>query len=268
MAKLRQVTMDIVRFSVGRKIRYGSLDGDIVHAFRGNPYMLLTGKGSSFKSEGVIYHLNDVKLLAPCLPTKIVGVGLNYHSYAVEVKAQPPSEPLIFFKPSTTVTGTESKIVLPRGSKLVGFEGELGVVIGKITKNVPSNRANQYILGYTCVNDISERYYQKKDIQWTRAKGFDTFTPVGPCIATGISPDSLKLETYVNGNLRQSASTAELLFKIPEIISYISSVMTLMPGDVIATGTPAGAGQLNAGDVVEVRIEKIGTLRNFAVDQD
>ena len=179
-----------------------------------------------------------------------------------------PTVPLIFLKPSTAVIGPDDKIILPRDSKRVDYEGELGVVIGRKAKDVPKDKAKEFILGYTCVNDVSERHIQQTDGQWTRAKGYDTFAPVGPWIETNVDPNDLKLETYLNGELRQSARTGELVFGVGELVSFISGVMTLLPGDIIATGTPSGIGRMSPGDVVEVRIEKIGALRNFVVAQE
>jgi 2-keto-4-pentenoate hydratase/2-oxohepta-3-ene-1,7-dioic acid hydratase in catechol pathway len=179
-----------------------------------------------------------------------------------------PSVPLIFLKPSTTVIGPDGKIILPHGRKRIDYEGELGVVIGKKAKDVPEEEANEYVLGYTCFNDVSDRHAQAEDGQWTRAKGYDTFAPIGPWIETDIDSDKLKLETYLNGELRQSASTNDLIFGASKLISFISAVMTLLPGDVIATGTPSGIGPISPGDVIEIRIEKIGTLRNFAIAQE
>jgi len=225
------------------------------------------GTDSSLKLDGSIYELGEVRLLAPCLPSKIVCLGLNYRSHAEEFKLSIPPVPLIFLKPSTAVIGPDDEIVLPRLSKRVDYEGELGVVIGKRAKDVPENKATDYVLGYTCFNDVSERYNQKEDGQWTRAKGYDTFAPIGPWIETEVDPANLRLETYLNGELRQSVSTNDLIFGVPKLIGFISNIMTLLPGDVIATGTPSGIGQITPGDIVEVRIEKIGTLRNFVVAQ-
>lgn len=212
--------------------------------------------------------MNEVKLLAPCLPSKIICLGKNYLSHAEEFNSDVPSVPLIFLKPPTSVTGPDTQIVLPQGSGRVDYEGELAVVIGKKAKNVPQEQANEHILGYTCFNDVSERHNQKLDGQWTRAKGYDTFAPMGPWIETEISPDDLKLETFLNGEVRQSAQTSDLIFKIPELVHFISSVMTLLPGDVIATGTTAGVGRMNPGDIVEIKIEKIGILKNYVVKQE
>jgi 2-keto-4-pentenoate hydratase/2-oxohepta-3-ene-1,7-dioic acid hydratase in catechol pathway len=257
--------MKLVRFSVNNKIKYGLLEGNTIHSVRGNPLAKFTGHMERFKTEGDTYKLPEVKLKAPCLPSKIVALGLNYRSHAEETRLSIPSVPLIFMKPSTAVIGPDEEIVLPRLSRRVDYEGELGIVIGRRAKDVPQSKARDYIIGYTCVNDVSERYAQKEDGQWTRAKGYDTFAPIGPCIETDIIPEDLKLETYLNNELRQSASTRDLIFGIDELVSFISNVMTLLPGDIIATGTPAGIGRMKPGDVVEVKIEKIGTLRNYIV---
>lgn len=218
--------------------------------------------------DGSTYKLDRVRLLAPCLPSKIVCLGLNYRSHVEELKLPMPPVPLIFLKPSTAVIGPDDKIILPRGWKRIDYEGELGVVIGKKAKDIPEKTAKEYVLGYTCFNDVSDRDAQAADGQWSRAKGYDTFAPIGPWIETEANPDNLKLETFLNDELRQSASTSDLIFGISKLISFISSVMTLLPGDVIATGTPSGIGPMNPGDVAEIKIQNIGTLRNFVVAQE
>lgn len=258
--------MRIVRFAIGDKIKYGMLEGRAIHGFRGSPFAQFKGHGGSFILDRSTYGPGKARLLAPCIPSKIVALGLNYRSHAEETKLPIPSVPLIFLKPSTAVIGPEDEIILPPLSRRVDYEGELGVVIGMEAKDVSKDNAMDYILGYTCVNDVSERYAQKEDGQWTRAKGFDTFAPIGPWIETEINPDNLKLETYLNGRLCQSARTSDLIFGVAELVSFISSVMKLLPGDIISTGTPSGIGRMNPGDVVEVRIEKIGSLRNYVVD--
>ncbi|MDO8578978.1 MAG: fumarylacetoacetate hydrolase family protein [Dehalococcoidales bacterium] len=256
--------MKIVRFATEGKVKYGVLDGNTVLGARGRPYALLQGQGAGFKTDSTSYKLKEVKLLAPCLPSKIVAIGLNYHAHAQEFSEfTPPKEPLIFLKPSTCVIGPDDTIIIPKSSVgRVDYECELAVVIGKKAKDVTEDKANDYILGYTCANDVTERVYQKEDGQWTRAKGFDTFGPLGPWIVTGIAADNLKIETYVNGQVKQSSNTSNLIFGVPRLLSFISRVMTLLPGDVISTGTPGGIGRINPGDVVEVKIEKVGTLRN------
>jgi 2-keto-4-pentenoate hydratase/2-oxohepta-3-ene-1,7-dioic acid hydratase in catechol pathway len=259
--------MKILRFTIKRKINYGLLAGDRVRVMLGTPYTYFGRPSSSLRLTDETYKLEQVRLLAPCLPSKIVAVGLNYRSHAKETRLQIPSVPLIFLKPSTAVIGPEDKIIYPTASKRVDYEGELAVVIGRKAKAVDMARAKEYILGYTCLNDVSARYEQRDDGQWTRAKGYDTFAPIGPYIETDISPDDLKLETYLNGELRQSVRTSDLIFSVDMLVSFISNIMTLLPGDVIATGTPSGIGPMKSGDVVEVKIENIGTLRNYVVAQ-
>jgi len=259
--------MRIVRFVAQGRAKYGILDRNIIRGLRGSPFSHFQHISSPSILDGSNYNLDEVRLLPPCLPSKIVCLGLNYRSHIEEMKLPMPSVPLIFLKPSTAVIGPGDKIILPPGWERVDFEGELGVVIGKKAKDVPEERAKEYILGYTCFNDVSDRNAQAADGQWTRAKGYDTFAPIGPWIETEVNPSNLKLETYLNGELRQSASTSDLLFGISKLISFVSSIMTLLPGDVIATGTPSGVGPMKPGDVVEVRIEKIGTLKNFVVAQ-
>ncbi len=251
--------MRLVRFATGDKTKYGVMRESSIHGLRGNPF-------NRIAFDGFTYDLNLVKLLAPCTPSKIVCLGLNYRSHAEETKLPIPKVPLIFLKPSTAVIGPEEQIVLPHGTKRTDYEGELGVVIGKRAKNVPKANAAEYIFGYTCFNDVSERYNQRDDIQWTRAKGYDTFAPLGPWIETEAMPEDLKIETYLNGELRQSSRTSDLIFSVPQVVSFISGVMTLLPGDVIATGTPSGIGKLDSADVVEIMIEMIGTLRNPVVN--
>lgn len=253
--------MRIVRFAVGNQARYGIVRDNLVRSLLKDPFLSFeTGLDLQFGAE--TYPLDGVKLLAPCLPSKIVCLGVNYRTHAQEMKHTPPPNPLIFLKPSTAVIGPGEPIVLPRRWQRVDYECELGVVIGKKAKFVPEEKAREFVLGYTCFNDVTERHLQKEDVQWTRAKGFDTFAPLGPWIETEVEPDDLKLETYLNGEVRQSSRTSELIFNVPTLISFISGVMTLLAGDVIATGTPAGIAPVNPGDTVEIKIEKIGVLRN------
>ncbi|MFC1533837.1 fumarylacetoacetate hydrolase family protein [Thermodesulfobacteriota bacterium] len=260
--------MRIVRFRFQEKIKYGILQNNDIKSFSEDPFNHFKISGSLPIPDGSTYNLDEVRLLSPCLPSKVVGVGLNYPKHIDEVDFDPPQVPIIFLKPSTAVIGPEDNIILKRPSAHVVFEGEFGVVIGKIAKDVPEEKAKEYIMGYTCCNDVSDRDALKEDnLQATRGKGFDTFAPIGPWIETEIDPDDLKIETYLNGEQHQSARTSGLIFKIPKLINFISGVMTLLPGDVIATGTPAGVGQMNPGDVVEVKIEKIGTLKNYLVGQ-
>jgi len=256
--------MRIARFSLRRKIGYGIIQNNLVYSLEKDPFSEFQA-GREPEMDGQSFTLEQVKLLAPCLPSKLVCLGLNYKPHAQEFKQTLPPVPLLFLKPSTAVIGPEDNIVLPRSWKRVDYEGELAIVIGKKARYVSENEALKYVLGYTCVNDVTERELQKQDVQWTRAKGFDTFAPLGPWIETDINAGDLKLESYLNGELRQSARTSELIFGIPRIISFISEVMTLLPGDVIATGTPAGIAPMQPGDKIEIRIENIGILRNIVM---
>ena len=257
--------MKIIRFQYQDAIYYGSLENDLVMVYDGSPFPAQDARSAVFKATGQQIPLKDVRLLAPCQPGKVVCLGLNYRPHAAELNIKLPELPLLFLKPSTSVIGPGDNIVLPPNPERIDYEGELGVVIGKTAKNVAEADYADYVLGYTCFNDVTDRVAQVRDGQWTRAKGYDTFAPTGPCVSTGISPSNLKLETLVNGELKQSGNTCDLIFGIPKLISFISGIMTLLPGDVIATGTPDGIGPLKAGDTVEIVIKDIGTLRNRVV---
>ena len=205
------------------------------------------------------------RLLAPIEPSKIVAIGLNYKDHAAEQNKPLPAEPMMFLKPSTAIIGPGDAIVLPEGAGRIDHEAEAGVVIGRLARHVKESDAHEYVFGITCVNDVTARQLQVKDIQYTRAKGFDTFAPIGPCIATGLDyrrSEGLTVEGWVNDERRQSSSTRELIFPIPRLIAFISSVMTLLPGDIISTGTPAGIGPLTAGDRVTIKVEGVGELTN------
>lgn len=204
-----------------------------------------------------------IKLLSPTLPSKIAAVGLNYKSHAAELIMEVPDEPLIFLKAQSAVIGDGEYIELPPSSKRVDYEGELAIVIGRKARNVSREEAKHYILGYSCFNDVTARDLQRKDIQFTRGKSFDTFAPYGPCIETDIDPSNLDIETQVNGKQFQKCNTSDSIFGVEELVSFISGVMTLYPGDIIPTGTPSGVGPLHDGDKVEVSIEGIGTLTNY-----
>lgn len=207
--------------------------------------------------------LGDVRLLAPVMPTKIICVGRNYRDHAAELGNQMPSEPLLFLKPPSAIIPSGSSIELPALSNQVEHEGELGVVIGRTARWLDDSADPlSYVLGYTCVNDVTARDLQRKDVQFTRAKSFDTFCPVGPLIETSLDPSDVMVTTRLNGEIKQQARTSAMAFSVAFIIRYISQVMTLYPGDLIATGTPAGVSSLREGDVVEVEIEGIGVLRN------
>lgn len=210
----------------------------------------------------------DVRLLAPMIPSKIIAVGRNYAAHAAEMGNEVPPEPMIFLKPSTSVVGPGDRIDLPPQSDQVEHEAELAIVIGRLCREVPSNRVNDVIFGYTCANDVSARDLQKTDGQWGRAKGFDTFCPIGPWITTGLDASDLGIQCRVNGELKQDSRTSLMVHGIAELVTWISNVMTLLPGDVIITGTPAGVGPLNDGDRVSVTIEGIGTLTNRVALRD
>ncbi len=205
----------------------------------------------------------NVRFLPPVKPEKIICIGLNYMDHAKELNMELPEEPIIFLKPPSAVIGHEDFIELPKQSKRVDYEGELAVIIAKRCKNVSREDALEYVLGYTCFNDVTARDLQRKDGQWTRAKSFDTFAPIGPYVACFKDASNLRIQTRVNGKVVQSSTTSNLIFDVPTLIEFVSSIMTLKRGDVIATGTPAGVGELKHGDIVEVEIENIGTLRNY-----
>jgi 2-keto-4-pentenoate hydratase/2-oxohepta-3-ene-1,7-dioic acid hydratase in catechol pathway len=200
-------------------------------------------------------------------PTKIIAVGLNYTDHAKEINMPLPDHPLIFMKPSTSVIGNDDTIIFPPQSKELHYEGELGIVIKKKARNVTKDEAASYISGYTCANDVTARDIQRTDVQWTRAKSFDTFCPLGPRIVSGVDPKNLRIITRVNGKVKQDSNTRNMVFDVYDLVSYISGVMTLLPGDVIITGTPPGVGAINVGDLVEIEIEGIGVLRNRVAAQ-
>jgi 2-keto-4-pentenoate hydratase/2-oxohepta-3-ene-1,7-dioic acid hydratase in catechol pathway len=209
--------------------------------------------------------LGDVELLAPVLPSKLVCVGKNYAAHAAEFGMEVPEEPLLFLKPSTAVIGPDAPIRLLPINRRTDYEGELAVVIGRLARGVRAEDASRYLLGFTCANDVTLRDLQKTDGQWTRAKGFDGSCPLGPWIATDVDPTDVVVETRLNGEVVQRASTADMVFGVATLIEYVTAFMTLLPGDVLLTGTPEGVGKLHAADVVEVEVEGVGTLRNEVV---
>jgi len=237
---------------------YGVLEGTQVALFRGLPW-------GDPEFIGVAVELDELKVLAPTIPSKIICVGKNYADHAAEMNSSVPDEPVIFLKPNTTVIGDEDAIVLPDQSNDVHYEAELAVVIGAVAKDVSVERAGEVIFGYTCANDVTARDLQTKDKQWTRAKSFDTFCPLGPWIETELDPATLAISCEVNDEIKQSSNTKEMIRGVHEMVSWISKVMTLIPGDVILTGTPAGVGPIVAGDSVSVTIQGIGTLTNPVV---
>ena len=248
--------MKTVRFKVDETEHYGILDGNVITKLAQEPYDRIMPLDKT-------YDLNEVKLLAPCTPTKIVALGLNYKSHAEETHNPVPESPIIFIKPTTCIIGPEDNIVYPPSTTRVDYECELGVVIGKRMRMVAIDDVLDYVFGYTCVNDVTARDHQRDDVQWTSGKGHDTFGPIGPCIETELDPGNVVVSTYLNNELKQQQNTSDLIFSVPEMISFISGVMTLLPGDIIATGTPSGIGPMKPGDTVEIKIDPIGVLRNY-----
>lgn len=262
--------MRIVRVSFEGELLYGVLENvsadnepteaSLVVLIKGHPFGDLT-------PDGRIIPLADTRLVSPVLPSKIVAVGKNYADHAKEMGGEAPAAPLIFLKPSTAIIGPGETIALPWQSEKVEHEAELAVIIGRLCSDVPVDRAHEVILGYTCANDVTARDLQHTDGQWSRAKGFDTFCPLGPWIETDLDTDDARITCSVDGVLRQDGSTGDMVHDIPTLIAYLSSIMTLIPGDVILTGTPAGVGPIVAGNSVTVAIAGIGSLTNPVVDR-
>lgn len=238
--------------------RYGYIEGDHVFPFDHSDYERFVIPGSN---QPLL--LQEMGLIAPVRPSKIVCVGRNYRAHAAELGNKMPDEPLLFLKPPSAVIGSGEPIELPSDSQQVEHEGELGVVIGRTARRLSSEADPlTFVFGYTCVNDVTARDLQRKDVQFTRAKSFDTFCPVGPVVVTDLSPSNLEVTTRLNGEVKQQGRTSNMAFSIPFLIRYIANIMTLYPGDLIATGTPAGVSPMKDGDVVEVEVEGIGILSN------
>ena len=264
--------MRIARFTTGEEPQYGVVTGEldeydqaaddaVVVALAGDPMYV------GVKATQEEHRLADVRLLAPVLPrSKVIGIGRNYAAHAAEMGSDVPDEPLIFIKPNTSVIGPGDAISYPKQTENLHFEGELAVVIGRICRDVPPEQATDVIYGYTIGNDVTARDLQRSDVQFTRAKGFDTFCPLGPWIETDLDPqhfaDGVAIQTHLNGDLKQDGTTRDLIFDIPTLVAHVSSVMTLLPGDVILTGTPEGVGPMEVGDEVEVSVAGLGVLTN------
>lgn len=251
--------MKIARFSHDDTIAFGIVDEEEheLVVLKADPMF------AGYEPTGERVKLTDAKLLAPVIPrSKIVAVGKNYHDHAAEMGGEAPAEPLLFLKPNTSVIGPGDSIVLPKQSERVEHEGELAVVIGRIAKNVSEDDAEDYIFGYTIANDVTARDLQQRDGQWARAKGFDSFCPLGPVIETHVDFETATITTSVNGEVRQAGRLADMVHSVASIIAYTSSVFTLLPGDVILTGTPAGVGPIVDGDTVEVDVTGVGALSN------
>ncbi|MBU2548419.1 MAG: fumarylacetoacetate hydrolase family protein [Proteobacteria bacterium] len=249
--------MQIIRFTPYEdpSPRAGLLEGDTIHELAGDIF-------PPFEKTGRTWALDRADLAAPCRPGKVVAIGLNYRDHAEEFKLELPQEPIMFIKPASSVIGPGEKIVCPGMSRRVDYEAELAVVMGRRTRSVKKAEALDHVLGYTCLNDVTARDLQGKDGQWTRAKSFDTFCPIGPAIVTGLDPADLSVEAWLNGERKQGSRTSNLVFDVAALIEFVSAVMTLEPGDVIATGTPSGVGRMVPGDRIEVRIEGVGSLVN------
>lgn len=259
--------MRIARFTTGEGASFGVVDGDpaqgdlTVRAIDGHPF-------APFQVVGDPVPVADVRLLAPVLPSKVVAVGRNYADHAKEMGAEldPDEPPVVFLKPSTSVVGPGDAVQYPVGvSEDVHYEGELAVVISRLCREVPADRVSDVVLGFTCANDVTARDLQRTEMQWGRAKGFDTFCPLGPWVATGIDPADLAVTTTVNGELKQAGRTSQMVRGVDQLVAHVSQAMTLLPGDVILTGTPAGVGPLAVGDEVSVTVEQVGTLTNRVV---
>jgi 2-keto-4-pentenoate hydratase/2-oxohepta-3-ene-1,7-dioic acid hydratase in catechol pathway len=264
----------IARFTTGDEPQYGVVTGDVdelgipeedttVVALTGDPLYV------GVQLTDVELPLSDVRLLAPVLPrSKVVGVGRNYAAHASELGNDVPAEPMLFLKPNTSVVGPGDPVFYPRQSSEVHYEGELAVVIGRICRDVPADDVDKVVWGYTVGNDVTARDLQRGDVQFTRAKGFDSFCPLGPWVETELDTGDLKVTTHLNGDLVQDGTTKDMIFDVPALVSYVSSVMTLLPGDVILTGTPEGVGPMQVGDEVEVTVAGIGSLTNKVVSRD
>ena len=266
--------MRIARFTSGGDPQFGVVAGDLDEHGEIDPDAVVVGLAGDPLYAGVKpideqHKLADVRLLAPVLPrSKVVGIGRNYAAHAAEMGNDVPSEPMFFLKPNTSVAGPGDPVLYPSQSREVHFEGELAVVIGRICRDVPAERAAEVVFGYTVGNDVTARDLQRSDVQFTRAKGFDSFCPLGPWIETELDVSDLRVQTYLNGDLKQDGTTRDLIFDVPTLVAHVSSVMTLLPGDVILTGTPEGVGPMSVGDEVDVVVERLGTLTNKVMARD
>jgi 2-keto-4-pentenoate hydratase/2-oxohepta-3-ene-1,7-dioic acid hydratase in catechol pathway len=255
----------IARYAVDGEVSFGIVQGPagsgadpadlVVAQLAGHPF-------APAELTGTTHPLSAVRLLAPVLPSKVVCIGKNYADHAAEMGGEAPAAPVMFLKPSTSVVGPGDPVALPRDSERVDHEAELAVVIGRLCRDVPRERALEVVLGYTCANDVTARDHQQADGQWTRGKGHDTFCPLGPWVETELEPGDLRVRCEVDDVLRQDGRTRDLLHDVPSLVAWISAVMTLLPGDVLLTGTPAGVGPLQPGQTVTVEVEGVGTLTN------
>jgi len=251
--------MKLARFRSGGFTGYGVVENSKIYQIDGSVY-------EDFVKTEKAYELSSVKLLSPVDPSKVVAVGLNYKDHAKELNLPVPQEPILFLKPPSSIIADKESIEYPNMVGQLDYEAELGIVIKKTARNIPEKRVKDYILGYTCVNDVTARDLQTKDGQWCRSKSFDTFCPIGPFIVNGgIDPNSLEIKLFLNGKVKQSANTDNLIFRVEQLVSFTSFVMTLLPGDIISTGTPSGVGPMTIGDEAVVSIDKIGNLTNYVI---
>ncbi len=255
--------MKIGRFKRGKEVFYGVIEGSSIYPLLENPF-----DNDSYKARGQRISLSEVNILSPSCPSKVVAVGLNYRDHAEELGMAVPNEPIIFLKPPTSVIGPGESILYPSGVSQLDYEAELAIVIKKMCCKVSKEEASQYIFGFTCGNDVTARDLQRKDGQWTRAKSFDTFAPLGPWVETDFNFRNGKIKLFLNGEEKQSSSFSQMIFDPHYLVSFISHIMTLCPGDVIMTGTPPGVGPMSPGDEVEVVIEGIGILKNRVVEEE
>ncbi len=247
--------MRLVKYQHESTALFGEVEGETIHELSGSIFDQHTRTGRTVL-------IGDVKILPPCEPSKIIAAGLNYHAHAAEAGKTAPAEPLIFLKAPSSVIAHKEPVVLPSTEHKIDHEAELVAIIGKRCRRVKKENALEYVLGYTCGNDVSDRTIQRRDGQWCRAKSFDTFTPLGPFIETGIDPGNLEIKCLVNGEVRQHSNTSNMVFSIQALIEIASDAMTLLPGDIVMSGTPEGVAPLKPGDTCEVYIEKVGTLQN------
>jgi 2-keto-4-pentenoate hydratase/2-oxohepta-3-ene-1,7-dioic acid hydratase in catechol pathway len=251
--------MKIVRLRLaGDEIAYGAVEPEGIRLYHGTPLV-------AWEPTEMLVPFEQAHLLAPVFPTKVIGVGRNYAGHAAERGVEVPEQPVIFLKPATAVVGPEAPVAIPPEAGEVHHEAELAAVIGRVARRVAAEDTAPYLLGYTAANDVTARDLQRRDGQWARAKGFDTFCPLGPAVETELDPSGLSISCLVNGEIRQQGTTTDMIFGVAELVAFISRVMTLLPGDVILTGTPAGVGPVRPGDRMEVVVERIGSLRNPVV---
>ncbi|HML04411.1 MAG TPA: fumarylacetoacetate hydrolase family protein [Methanobacterium sp.] len=255
--------MKIMRFIKDGKEKTGLLEDNCVTELSCSTIEAINSSHIDNFKKNIVYNLEDIEIESPVSPSKVVCVGLNYRDHASELKMDLPEDPIIFLKPSTAVIGHLDTIIYPDSSKQLDYEAEIGIVISKVAKNVKKSDAEEFIGGYTVINDVTARDLQQKDGQWTRAKSFDTFAPIGPFIETKLDPMNQNISLKLNGKIKQNSNTKNMIFDVYKLVEFITNIMTLKPGDVIATGTPPGVGPMNIGDTVEVEIEEIGILKNF-----